>query len=53
MIPKPFAKITVAFGDPIYVPDEADREECLKIRESVDRKMAALEQECVKQSARE
>jgi lysophospholipid acyltransferase (LPLAT)-like uncharacterized protein len=50
MIPKPFAKITVAFGDPIYVPDDAGREECLKIRESVDRKMAALEQECVKRS---
>jgi lysophospholipid acyltransferase (LPLAT)-like uncharacterized protein len=48
MIPKPFAKITVAFGDPIYIPHEADKEECIRIRDGVDRTMAELEAECVR-----
>lgn len=48
MIPKPFAKITVAFGDPIYIPNEADKEECLRIRDVVDKRMAELEAECVR-----
>jgi lysophospholipid acyltransferase (LPLAT)-like uncharacterized protein len=46
MIPKPFARITVAFGAPIYVPPGADREECEAIRDGVDLKMAELESAC-------
>jgi len=44
MIPKPFARITVAFGDPIAVPNDADREACLRIRDLVDGRMASLEE---------
>jgi lysophospholipid acyltransferase (LPLAT)-like uncharacterized protein len=46
MIPKPFATITLAYGGPIYVPPEADREECEAIRLRVDQKMAELEATC-------
>jgi len=46
MIPKPFARITVAFGDPIYVPAGADREQCEKIRDLVDVRMAEQEALC-------
>jgi lysophospholipid acyltransferase (LPLAT)-like uncharacterized protein len=46
MIPKPFARITVAFGDPIYVPAGADREQCEKIRDLVDARMAEQEAKC-------
>lgn len=48
MIPKPFARITVAFGEPIYVPAGADREECEAIRDLVDLRMAELEAKCRK-----
>jgi hypothetical protein len=46
MIPKPFARITVAFGKPIYVPAGADRDECEAIRDRVDERMAELEAQC-------
>lgn len=46
MIPKPFARITMAFGDPIYVPAGADREQCESIRDLVDLRMAELEAKC-------
>jgi lysophospholipid acyltransferase (LPLAT)-like uncharacterized protein len=46
MIPKPFARITVAFGKPLYVPAGATRAECESIREEVDRRMAELESRC-------
>src|SRR5689334_5714004 len=46
MIPKPFARITVSFGDPIYVPAGADRETCEAMREVVDRRMAEEEAKC-------
>ncbi|MBI3854577.1 MAG: lysophospholipid acyltransferase family protein [Planctomycetes bacterium] len=46
MIPKPFARITVAFGDPIRVPAGATREECEALRDLVDLKMADLEKDC-------
>lgn len=46
MIPKPFARITVAFGEPLYVPAGADREECEAARNRVDVRMAELEARC-------
>jgi lysophospholipid acyltransferase (LPLAT)-like uncharacterized protein len=46
MIPKPFARITVAFGKPLYVPAGAPRAECESIRDDVDRRMAELEAAC-------
>jgi len=46
MIPKPFARITVAFGKPMYVPAGATRQECEAIRDVVDLKMAELEALC-------
>lgn len=46
MIPKPFAKITVAFGEPLFVPAHASREVCESLRARVDEKMAALEAAC-------
>jgi lysophospholipid acyltransferase (LPLAT)-like uncharacterized protein len=48
MIPKPFARITVAFGEPIYVPAGAAREECEAIRDLVDLRMAEMEARCRK-----
>jgi len=46
MIPKPFARITVAFGPPLYVPPHATRTECESLRDQVDLKMADLEAKC-------
>lgn len=46
MIPKPFARITVAFGEPLYVPAHAPREECEAIRDLVDERMRSLEALC-------
>jgi lysophospholipid acyltransferase (LPLAT)-like uncharacterized protein len=46
LIPKPFARITVSFGEPIYVPAGADREKCEEMREIVDRRMAEEEAKC-------
>jgi lysophospholipid acyltransferase (LPLAT)-like uncharacterized protein len=46
MIPKPFARITVAFGTPLYVPAGATRAECEALRDEVDRRMAELETRC-------
>jgi len=48
MIPRPFARITVAFGTPIYVPSGADRDECESIRNLVDQRMAEQEALCRK-----
>jgi lysophospholipid acyltransferase (LPLAT)-like uncharacterized protein len=48
MIPKPFARITVAFGEPIHVPAGADRQECEAVRDLVDFRMAELEAKCRK-----
>lgn len=46
VIPKPFARITVAFGDPIFVPAGADRQTCESMRDLVDRRMAEEEAKC-------
>jgi lysophospholipid acyltransferase (LPLAT)-like uncharacterized protein len=46
MIPKPFAKVTVAFGEPLHVPSGARKEECEALRDLVDQRMAGLEATC-------
>jgi len=46
MIPKPFAKIYLSYGEPIYVPAHSSREVCEGIRAQVDVKMAELEAIC-------
>ena len=46
MIPKPFARITVSFGGPLYVPAGADRETCEAMRDLVDQRMAEEEAKC-------
>jgi len=46
MIPKPFSRITVSFGEPIYVPAGADRATCEAMRDLVDRRMAEEESKC-------
>jgi len=46
LIPKPFAKIYLSYGGPIYVPAHASGEVCEEIRAQVDVKMAELEAIC-------
>jgi lysophospholipid acyltransferase (LPLAT)-like uncharacterized protein len=46
MIPKPFSRITVAFGQPIYVPAGANTEKCEVMRALVDRRMEELHARC-------
>ena len=46
VIPHPFASIVLAFGEPIWVPKDASREDCERIREKVDERMAELEATC-------
>jgi lysophospholipid acyltransferase (LPLAT)-like uncharacterized protein len=46
VIPKPFTRIAVAFGDPVVVPAGASREECERMRVEVDRRMGELESTC-------
>jgi hypothetical protein len=46
IIPRPFGRISLAFGDPVRVPPQATREECERIRQSVDARMAELEATC-------
>jgi len=46
MIPKPFAKIYLSYGGPIYVPPHSTREVCEEIRAKVDVQMAELEAIC-------
>jgi lysophospholipid acyltransferase (LPLAT)-like uncharacterized protein len=46
MIPKPFAKIYLSYGEPIYVPPHASAEVCEEIRGQVDVRMAELEAIC-------
>jgi lysophospholipid acyltransferase (LPLAT)-like uncharacterized protein len=43
VIPHPFARIVLSFGEPIWVPKDASREDCERIREDVDRRMEELE----------
>ena len=46
MVPKPCARVVVAFGEPIRVPADADREACEAARKLVDQRMAELEATC-------
>jgi lysophospholipid acyltransferase (LPLAT)-like uncharacterized protein len=46
MIPKPFSRIVLGFGEPMTVPADATREECERWRETVDARMAELEATC-------
>ncbi len=52
MIPKPFARITMGFGNPIYVPSGADRAQCEAIRDEVDVRMAEIEEQCRRDAQR-
>lgn len=45
-IPLPGARIVLAFGEPFFVPKEASPEECERLRDLVDRRMAELEARC-------
>jgi lysophospholipid acyltransferase (LPLAT)-like uncharacterized protein len=45
-IPLPGARIVLAFGEPIFVPRGASSEECERVRDLVDRRMAELEAGC-------
>ena len=46
LIPRPFARIAIAFGEPMSVPADASREECERLRGEVDARMAELEAIC-------
>lgn len=46
MIPKPFSRVAVAFGDPLVVPADASRDECERARADLDARMAELESTC-------
>ncbi len=46
LIPKPFAKISIIHGDPIYVPSEANEEELEAIRKEVSDKLNKYTERC-------
>jgi hypothetical protein len=46
LIPKPCSRVTVAFGDPIRVAPDADREACERARLLVDQRMEELQKLC-------
>ncbi len=46
IVPFPFSRVALAFGDPIGVPGGASHEECERIRERVDAAMAEAEATC-------
>ncbi|HXX93023.1 MAG TPA: lysophospholipid acyltransferase family protein [Planctomycetota bacterium] len=52
VIPKPFTRVAIAFGEPVVVPAHASREECERMREEMDRRMAELEATCRRSVAR-
>jgi lysophospholipid acyltransferase (LPLAT)-like uncharacterized protein len=43
-IPKPFARVSLAIGEPMYVPRDADDEVLDKARSNVERRLSALEE---------
>lgn len=51
MIPKPFSRIELAFGDPVFVGPEATREECETVRSGLDARLEELEATCRRASA--
>ena len=52
VIPRPFSRIAIAFGEPMAVPPEASREECEAIRSDLDARMAELEATCRRDAER-
>lgn len=52
MIPKPFARIEVAFGEPVFVGADSTREECERIRSGLDATLEELEATCRRAAAR-
>ena len=46
MIPKPYSRVAVAFGEPLVVPPGASREECERMRADLDARMLELESTC-------
>jgi len=42
MVPKPFSRVKIRFGDPIYVPDNLSEEEFEQARLHVEQAMYAL-----------
>ncbi len=51
MIPRPFSRIHVAFGEPIPVPPDATREDCERIRAGIDVRLEELNATCRRASA--
>ena len=51
MIPKPFSRIHVAFGEPVFVGPEASREECEAVRAGIDARLDELNATCRRASA--
>jgi lysophospholipid acyltransferase (LPLAT)-like uncharacterized protein len=45
-IPVPFSKIVVLYGDPVFVPKEASKEECEQIRLDLELKMNEMTDRC-------
>ena len=53
MVPKPFSRILLLFGDPIYVPKDATDEEIEVIRQRVQDEMHRLENEAAVRTGHE
>lgn len=52
VLPAPFSRIVVSFGEPIFVPPRSSREDCEKVRADVDLAMAEQEAICSRLAAR-
>ncbi len=46
LIPKPFSKIVTLYGDPVFVPENADKDECEQIRQALELKMNEMADLC-------
>ncbi len=45
MVPKPFSRIIIRFGEPIFVPDGIDRDRFENKRQLIEKKLAFLHQD--------
>ncbi len=45
-LPVPFTKIAVLFGEPIFVPSDADSNTCERIRQSVEQRLNCMADRC-------
>ena len=52
VIPSPFSRVVIAFGEPVFVPAKSSREDCERIRADVDARMAELEATCSRLAGR-